>query len=799
MMTERSHSTIRLRWPAVVALILVPLVVVAGLVGTTWRITDRLGQVKAAVVNEDKAVKVGGRLVPMGRQLTAELVGSGSPATDGHTVDWTLTDADGAARGLRDGTYSVVVTIPESFSADATSYSANDATKARPALIDITTSQTSPVSDTTIAALTAQVARRSLNTTLTSGYLENVYIGFNQFAQRMGTMADAAAKLDDGATKLADGTKTSAAGARTLATGMTKLSGGARQLQANGGTLTDGVSQLSGGLNALSEKGNQLSDGANGLASGVATYTNGTGKVVDGIGQLSAGLTTMDQKVSAVTGKIDTSQLDQLTDGASQLADGIDQFTGGLVGYRTEIHQYASGEKTAELNKEALSHGEADFLARCTKKHTAQDCQNLLPLVHDAMTDGYALGVRAGSAVAVKAMAIKDPNSGMSIDDGIDQLADGSSQLSQGVAAFTAEMRTGLPTMVGQIAQLRDSIHQAATGAQTLATKSRQLKGSGAKLSAGAVTFANGVDTYTGGVSKAAASTSKLEQGVNQYVGGVNQLSDGVMKASAGVGTFASGMTKLNGGAQRLTDGTGKFSGELASGTKKVPTYSQNDRTKLADVVSAPVNGNGPAIATSVAAVAVLLILGAWIAALATWLVARTVPSRALSSARSTLGLLARTMSVGAIVTVAVSIGLTVIGGVVLGLSVPRSIGLGGLLLLIGAMFGLVNHALAAWLHGLGRLISVVLVTVSVAAGLASTVPAPVHWGDAVSPLRPALQAVQAVVAGNNPSFGSLLAVVTWAVAALLASLLAVGRRRQTSAKELLAASSASACSGDLE
>ena len=773
MMTERSHSTIRLRWPAVVALILVPLVVVAGLVGTTWRTTDRLGQVKAAVVNEDKAVKVGGRLVPIGRQLTAELVDSGSHTTDGHTVDWTLTDADGAAKGLRDGTYSAVVTIPESFSSDATSYSANDAAKAKPALIDVTTSQTSPVSDTTIAALTAQVARRSLNTTLTSGYLENVYIGFNRFAQQMGKMADAAAKLDDGATKLADGTKKSAAGAGTLAAGMTKLSGGAQQLKTSGGKLTDGVSQLSGGLNILSDKGKQLSYGANGLASGVTTYTDGTGKVVDGIGQLSAGLTTMDQKVSAATGKIDTSQLNQLTDGASQLADGIDQFTDGLVGYRTEIRQYASGEKTAELKKESLSKGEADFMARCTQRYTAQDCQNLLPLVRDAMTDGYALGVRAGSAVAVKAMSVKDPNSGMSIDDGIDQLADGSSQV------------------VGQVAQLRDGIHQTATGAQTLAAKSQQLKGSGAKLSAGAVTFANGVDAYTGGVSKAAASTSKLEQGVNEYVGGVNHLSDGVRKASAGVDTFASGMTKLNGGAQRLTDGTGTFSGELAAGAKKVPTYSQNDRTKLADVVSAPVNGDGPAIATSVAAVAVLLILGAWIAALATWLVARTVPSRALSSARSTLGLLARTMSVGAIVTVAVSIGLAVIGGVVLGLSVPRSIGLGGLLLLIGVMFGLINHALAAWLHGLGRLISVVLVTASVAAGLASTVPAPVHGVDAISPLRPALQAEQAVVAGNNPSFGSLLAVVIWAVAALIASLLAVGRRRQTSARELLTASEA--------
>ena len=214
--------------------------------------------------------------------------------------------------------------------------------------------------------------------------------------------------------------------------------------------------------------------------------------------------------------------------------------------------------------------------------------------------------------------------------------------------------------MVGQIAQLRDGIHQAATGAQTLATKSRQLKAGGARLSAGAATFADGVDAYTGGVSKAAASTPKLEHGVNHYVGGVNQLSDGVMKASVGVGTFASGMTKLNGGAQRLTDGTGTFASELAAGAAKVPTYSHRDRTALAEVVSMPVNGDGPAIATSVAVVAVLLILGAWLAALVTWLVARTVPSRALSSARSTLGLLARTMSVGAIVTVAVSIGLTV-------------------------------------------------------------------------------------------------------------------------------------------
>jgi len=773
MMTERSHSTIRLRWPVVVVLVLVPLLVVAGLVGMTWHTTDRLGRVKAAVVNEDKAVKVHGQLVPMGRQLTAALMDSGSHTTDGHTVDWTLTDAHGAAEGLRDGTYSVVVTIPESFSADATSFSANDANKAKQALIDVTASQNSPVTDTTIAELTAQVARRSLNTTLTSKYLENVYVGFNRFAQQMARMAGAAAKLDDGATA-------------TLASGMTKLSGGAQQLSANSGKLTDGVSQLSGGLTTLSNKGQQLSQGANGLASGVATYTDGTGKVVDGIGQLSAGLTTMDEKIAAATGKIDPSQLDKLAGGAGQLADGIDQFTGNLVGYRTEIRQYASGKKTAKLSKEALSRGEADFLRRCMRSHTAQECHDLVPIVRDAMTDGYALGVRAGSGVAVKAMAIKDPNSGKSIDDGIDELADGSSRLSRGVNEFTTQLRTGLPKMVRQVTRLHEGIHQAATGAQALASRSQQLKAGGVKLSSGAATLAHGVDAYTAGVSKAAGSTPKLQNGVNQYVDGVDRLSDGLAKAATGAGTFASGMTKLDSGARKLTKGTGVFSSQLAAGAKKVPTYSQNDRTKLADVVSAPVNGDGPAIATSVAVVAVLLVLGAWIAALATWLVARTVPSGALTSSRSTLGLLARTMSVGAVVSVAVSGGLAVIGGTALGLSVPRSIGLGSLLLLVGVMLGLVNHSLAAWLHGLGRLISVVLVTATVAAGLASTVPAPVRWADAVSPLNPALRAVQAVVAGQNPAFGSLVAVVAWAVVALVASMGAVGRRRQTSAKALL-------------
>ena len=106
----------RVTWLTIAGILLVPLVIGGLLVWALWNPTERLGDVKAAVVNLDQPVTVNGQTVPLGRQLSAGLL-------DGKNdnFSWVLTDEKDAASGLADGSYVSVVTIPKDFSKAATS------------------------------------------------------------------------------------------------------------------------------------------------------------------------------------------------------------------------------------------------------------------------------------------------------------------------------------------------------------------------------------------------------------------------------------------------------------------------------------------------------------------------------------------------------------------------------------------------------------------------------------------------------------------------------------------------------
>lgn len=60
-----------IKLPALIALILVPLLAVAALIGLTMRDDQAIS---AAVVNLDEAVELDGQTVPLGRQLAAAMV-----------------------------------------------------------------------------------------------------------------------------------------------------------------------------------------------------------------------------------------------------------------------------------------------------------------------------------------------------------------------------------------------------------------------------------------------------------------------------------------------------------------------------------------------------------------------------------------------------------------------------------------------------------------------------------------------------------------------------------------------------
>ena len=92
-------------WRTLLALVLVPVLIAGGFLWGTWNAGDRLHQVEAAVVNLDEGVTIDDQFIPLGRQLSADLVDSDKE----QNFSWVLADEAHAWPGLASGRYAAVV------------------------------------------------------------------------------------------------------------------------------------------------------------------------------------------------------------------------------------------------------------------------------------------------------------------------------------------------------------------------------------------------------------------------------------------------------------------------------------------------------------------------------------------------------------------------------------------------------------------------------------------------------------------------------------------------------------------
>lgn len=456
---ERATTTGRAGWLTIAGILLVPLAVGGLLLAGLWKPADRLEQVTAAIVNDDEPVELDGQTVPLGRQLAAGLVTGGSDAEDGATASvsssnvqqnftWVLTDADDAAEGLADGSYATVVTIPEDFSAAATSY-AGDADDATRATVDIATSDRSRLVDDAVSELVTSTAISVLNGTLTQSYLENVYVGFDTLGSSLGDAADGATKLADGVTQ--------------LGTGATALSDGVRQL----GT---GASGLAGGIR-------QVGTGADGLASGLTQLSTQTGTVAGGLTRLSTGATALGQGAQASAGYAGQS---------ATLAQGMAADVGALL---------------ADCQTTPAPH--------CA---TVLSLAQQLGITTATPADGtllYATGAAAAASSGVSAGLTQSQNGQPSFVDGLAASAGGVTAIAGGIgqtAAGAAKLADGTDRLASGADQLASGAAAAASGGTDLADGATQVSSGATELADGLGQATDGLPAYTDDQGSALAS-----------------------------------------------------------------------------------------------------------------------------------------------------------------------------------------------------------------------------------------------------------------------------------------------------
>lgn len=742
---ERTTGSRRVGWISLLGALLVPIMVAAGFLAATWNSSARWDKVQAAIVNADQPVTIDGQTLPLGRQLASGLVKGGSSGDQQakQNFDWVISDAGDAADGLNDGRYAAVVTIPKDFSQDATSYAANQGSKAKQAMLNVQTSQVSGVTDSAIASAISDAAVSSLNNQLTKQYLGNLYLGFNQTQQGIAKSADGASSLSDGVTKLSAGIGKSADGASKFATGVQQLSTGT-------GKLSDGLSKTDTGVSQLATGVSGLADGIKQTDGGVAKLDTGAGKLADGMDTYTKGAKTYATGVQKYTKGVS-----KLTGGLGSYTDGVDQYAQGAAQFAASVGPAADSAQAGVTSDSATTQA-------CTAAGYApgsSDCQ-----IFTAGMKAGASGVATGLKQALVGTNSK-PGPAMQIAAGAKPLESGSTQLS------------------GAAGKLGDAGQQLDSGAKSLAGGAKKLD--------------KGIDSLHGGIGKLATGTGKLAKGAQQLSTGAGtlakgfskldkaeqQLATGTARSATGAGQLSAGLGKLHDGSTQLASGTAQLATGLHEAADQLPTYSGADRKQLANVASAPVAGDqSDALFANATTTTLLLALALWLGGLATYLIVRAVSSETFGSQKSSARLALEGLAPGLIIGAAQAVILSVIMSRLLDLSAPRTFGLLGFSVFAALTFAVLNQALVAWLGGVGRFISLAVVVTSVAGSLTNALPDAFATARSYLPITPALDGLRMIVTGSGSPGHQFAVLLAWLVIGCLAALLAVSRRRVVAA-----------------
>lgn len=730
--TSVTRTPVR-RWPAVVVALAAPLALVVILLAASWAPSDALPRVQAAVVNEDEPVTLEGQYTPLGRQLAGALV-EGSEVDANY--DWVVTDEADATAGLADGTYAAVVTIPENFSAAATSFASGDG-HAEQATVAIASPPGATAVDQTVAATVTTTATRVLGSQLTSTYVENVLVGFSTLSEQLGDAADGATQLADGVGQLADGTGQLATGADGLAGGVTQLADGTAQLRGGSYELATGTRQLAQGTRSLADGAGALADGAEQSAGGARALATGATDLTTGTGQLASGLAASS---AAAAGNPEQPGLPALAAGADTLATSI----GGVVSGVTPLVASA----LAEVDGGIAALG-------CTDASTDETCRNLL--------------TQRAQLVALQS--------------GLGQLTPGAQQLADGIGL--AVNGNGTPQNPGLVVGLQ----QLAGGAAQLDTGARQLAGGAGQLADGIDQLATGTSGLADGASSLADGATRLADGTSELAAGVARLDGGAVQLADGATQLADGVRQTNDGAVQLADGSAQLGTGLGTAVEQLPTTPEDERADLARVVTAPVAAPATDVSAPLGLVSTLVAVALWVGALVLFLVLRPLPVRVAGSTRSAFAQAVGAFALPAVVSLVAGAAVGAVAGATTDQGAGRTLGLAAVGALAAVALAAFHQAVAAWFGTAGRVVAVVAGFAFLVAGLAATVPAWVGGLVGWLPLTATSDALGSVV-GESPAslLGAVVALALWAVASLLATTGAAARARQAVGTRTLAA-----------
>ena len=553
-----------------VFIIAIPAIYTTLFLGSMWDPYGKLDELPVAVVNLDEPVEYEGETLNVGQKLVDKLKEDGS-------LCFNFTDADQAERGLKNGTYYMVITVPKNFSENATTLM--DTVPKKMELDYKTNPGTNYIamkmSETALEKIKTSVAQE-----VTKTYAETIFDKIGEAGDGMKDAADGAGEIYDGTEKLSDGNKTISDNLKTLSEGTLTFKDGTSELKVGLSSYLDGVNQLSDGSTTLANGATtlltgalKLNEGANSLSDGTKTLTSGTATLESGAKTLESGLKTYTDGVKqandgAAALNANSSALtagaQQLTAGNEQLSSGSAQILGGLNQMSSTVksglpsedkitelsggldtYSAAIGKMNDELQNTSLP-SEEELYVLAAQLQASGDLQTAAQVKEIADSLAANVTTAANDATAIGAVFEQVTPSLSKVTE----LKNGVAQLNENKELVLDGAKTAVNGMYSGLANVSYALDtQIIPGMST-------LDGGISQVSDGAKSLSSGLTSYTSGVAQVGGGLTQLNDNSAQLNSGANQLSSGASQLSSGAKSLDSGADELKSGTKTLADGT---------------------------------------------------------------------------------------------------------------------------------------------------------------------------------------------------------------------------------------------------
>ncbi|UJD01154.1 hypothetical protein GOM48_09625 [Streptococcus oralis] len=578
-----------------------------------WDPYGQVSELPVAVVNKDKEASYNGQTMTIGEDMVSNL-------KENKTLDFHFVNEEEGEKGLEDGDYYMVVTLPSDLSEKATSILTNHPEQMQ---IDYQTSSghsfiASKMSDSAMTQL-----KQNVSTNVTETYTKALFDKMIELKDGMSQAASGSEKLTDGANQLVTGSQTLTTNLHSLAASSLTFSNGTEQFTKglssyvsgveqlhlglgnfNSGllTYTGAVSQLDRGLGQLSSKSPELVRGINQLYTGVESYTGGVSQLNAGLNQFSSGVSAYTNGVgNLATGANQLSnQSATLRMGVEQLSEGIQQLSSKLdasSGKKDQINQLSSGLN--QLNKaiQNIDVGDTKQLSSVLSSIVSLSNQMLA----SAQSDKAAILANIQATAAYQSLTSEQQ---AEISASVSQNSTDSIQSAQSIIALVQGLQGSLENLQNQssnLSTLKNQANQvlplASTSLTGLSSGLTEIQGSvTSKLVPTSQSIASGVNAYTARVDKVSQGASQLSEknatltgSLDQLVSGSNTLTQKSSNLTAGVGQLAKKTPELVSGIEKLSTGSNQLnqkSQELMAGVDKLQSGSGQLADKSSQLLS---------------------------------------------------------------------------------------------------------------------------------------------------------------------------------------------------------------------